>query len=267
MYISATLCIGACTALASCSHSRPHSFLQRRRARPARKCRMWELIHWGWVMHICISNLTIIGSDYGLSPSRHQAIIWTSAGILTGPLGTNFSEILIEIYICLFKKMHLKTSSANRRPCCLVLNMLMAKDMDKWSHPYKTIAYTCNPSPIHYLNVKRGRLLRHRWVVIAGVTIVVPYHVVEFLMMTPSNGNIFRVTGPLRVDSTGQRWISLTKASDTELWFFLWSTPKQTVQQAIETLVIWDAISLIMTSLYSHLKIGSPILERVAVFT
>ena len=37
-YIYATLCIGACTALASCTHSRPHSFLQRRRARPAREC-------------------------------------------------------------------------------------------------------------------------------------------------------------------------------------------------------------------------------------
>ena len=32
--------IGACTALASCTHSRPHSFLQRRRARPARECRI-----------------------------------------------------------------------------------------------------------------------------------------------------------------------------------------------------------------------------------
>ena len=43
MYIYATLCIGTCTALASCTHSRPHSFLQRRRARPAHECRMWEL--------------------------------------------------------------------------------------------------------------------------------------------------------------------------------------------------------------------------------
>ena len=43
MYIYATLCIGAYTALVSCTHSRPHTFLQRRRARPARECRMWEL--------------------------------------------------------------------------------------------------------------------------------------------------------------------------------------------------------------------------------
>ena len=44
--------------------------------------------------HICVSKLTIIGSDNGLLPGRRQAIIWTNAGILLiGPLGTNFSEI------------------------------------------------------------------------------------------------------------------------------------------------------------------------------
>ena len=40
------------------------------------------LIHWGRVAHICISKLTITGSDNGSSPGQHQAIIWTSAGIL-----------------------------------------------------------------------------------------------------------------------------------------------------------------------------------------
>ena len=49
-------------------------------------------------MHICVNKLTIIGSDNGLSPGRRQAIIWTNDGILLiGPLGPNFSEILIEI--------------------------------------------------------------------------------------------------------------------------------------------------------------------------
>ena len=49
--------------------------------------------------HICVSKLTNIGSDNGLSPGRRQAIIWTSAGmLLIGPLETNFSEILIEIH-------------------------------------------------------------------------------------------------------------------------------------------------------------------------
>ena len=54
------------------------------------------LSHWGRVTHICVGKLTIIGSDNGLTPGRRQAIIWTNAGILLiGPLGTNFSEILI----------------------------------------------------------------------------------------------------------------------------------------------------------------------------
>ena len=33
------------------------------------------LTHWGRVTHICVGNLTIIGSDNGLSPGRRQAII------------------------------------------------------------------------------------------------------------------------------------------------------------------------------------------------
>ena len=42
-------------------------------------------------------------------------------------------------------------------------------------------------------------------------------------MMTSSNGNIFRVTGPLCGEFTVHRWIPLTKASDAELWCLLWS--------------------------------------------
>ena len=82
--------------------------------------------HWGRVTHICINNLTIIGSDNGLSPSRRQAIISTNAGILLiGPLGTNFSDILIEIPTFSFNKMHLRMLSAKWRPFCLGLNVLM----------------------------------------------------------------------------------------------------------------------------------------------
>ena len=68
-------------------------------------------------------------------------------------------------------------------------------------------------------------------------------------MMTSSNGNIFRVTGPLCREFTGLWWIPRTRASDTELWCILWSVPEPTVEQTMETPVIWDAILLIMTSL------------------
>ena len=80
------------------------------------------LTHWGRVTHICVSKLTTIGSDNGLSPDRRQAITWTNAGILLiGPLRTNISEILIEILAFSFKKMRM--SSAKWRPFCLGLNV------------------------------------------------------------------------------------------------------------------------------------------------
>ena len=83
------------------------------------------LTHWGRVTHICVSKLTIIGSDNGLSPERRQATIWTNAGIvLIGPLGTNFSEILIDIQSFSFKKMHLKMSPGKWRPFGLGFNVL-----------------------------------------------------------------------------------------------------------------------------------------------
>ena len=76
-----------------------------------------ELTNWGRVTHLCVGNLTIIGSDNGLSPGRRQAIIWTNAGILLiGPLETTFSEILIGIQTFSFKKILLKMSSGKWRP-------------------------------------------------------------------------------------------------------------------------------------------------------
>ena len=83
------------------------------------------LTHWGRVTHICVGNITIVDSDNGLSPERRQAIIWTNAGILLiGPLGTNFSEILIESQTFSLKKMRLKMSSASGCSFRLGLNVL-----------------------------------------------------------------------------------------------------------------------------------------------
>ena len=44
--------------------------------------------------------------------------------LLIYPLGTNFSELLIEIHALSFEKMHVKMSSAKRRPFCLGLNVV-----------------------------------------------------------------------------------------------------------------------------------------------
>ena len=84
-----------------------------------------RLTHWCRVMHICVSKLTIIGSDNGLSPGRRQTIIWTNAGILLiRTLGTIFSEIFSGIRAFSFKKMDLKMASAKWRRFCLGLNVV-----------------------------------------------------------------------------------------------------------------------------------------------
>ena len=83
------------------------------------------LTHWGRVTHICVSKLTIIGSDNGLPPGGRQAIIWTNDGILLiRTFRTHFSEIVSEIHTFSFKKMHFKMSSGKWRPSCLGLNVL-----------------------------------------------------------------------------------------------------------------------------------------------
>ena len=65
-------------------------------------------------------------------------------------------------------------------------------------------------------------------------------------MMTSSDWNIFRVTGPLWGESTGDQWIPLTKASDAELLCFLWSAPEHMGEQTIKRPVIWNAFAVNM---------------------
>ena len=112
--------------------------------------------------HICVGKLTIIGSDNGLSPGRRQAIIWTNAVIsLIGPLGTNFSEILIEILRFSFKKMCFKVPSATWRPFCLGLNVLTFACLDAIT---RTIATWSHLHPTHiFISVDYDFLSRFRF--------------------------------------------------------------------------------------------------------
>ena len=136
--------------------------------------RALQLTHWGRVTHICVRKLTIIATDNGLSPGRRQAIIWTNAGILLiGPLGTNFSEILIEILSFSLNKIHLKMSSGKWRPFCLSLNVL-TRAYSLWSiiahHWTKRNWVCCNESAegcvstiiISWLDVPHGMMNRDK---------------------------------------------------------------------------------------------------------
>ena len=81
-----------------------------------------------------------IGSGNGLAPVGRQAITWNNAALLLiGPLGTNFSEILIIIRNVSFTKMHLKTSSAKWRPLrpegddFICQHMCVSRELTHWS--------------------------------------------------------------------------------------------------------------------------------------
>ena len=131
------------------------------------------LTHWGRVTHICVVKLTIIGWDNGLSPGRRQAIIWTNAGILLiGPLGTNFTEILIGIQTFSFKKMHLKMSSAKWRPFSPGLNVLNNNWLDGTVHLHVHL---------HIKNLKSSDMIPQTWCITTIANPLIPLWV-KFLM-------------------------------------------------------------------------------------
>ena len=107
--------------------------------------------------YICVSKLTIIGSDNGLSPGRHQAITWANCGILLiKPLETNLGEILIEIHIFSFKsfkKTHLNLSYAIWPTLCLCLNVLMLLSPFPWCRPEKSVNWIDWMNPIRTENM------------------------------------------------------------------------------------------------------------------
>ena len=86
--------------------------------------------------------------------------------------------------------------------------------------PEPTMA-SCQVEPREYItgrNHFKGPVMRKKKIPCDKVIMVIT--------MTSSNGNIFRVTGHLCGEFTGPRWIPHTKASDAELWCFLWSAPE-----------------------------------------
>ena len=110
--------------------------------------------------YICVGNLTIIGSDNGLSPGRRQAITWTNVGILLiGHLGTNFSGMLIEIHSFSFKKIHLKMSSGKWRPFCLGLNVSNQHYSRKKGWHYGRETHICVSIYVSVVSWERGLIL------------------------------------------------------------------------------------------------------------
>ena len=84
---------------------------------------------------------------------------------------------------------------------------------DMWRH-----LINCCPSPEALVRLVHTKPL-------GALFCLVYSRVLRCFIMTSSKGNIFRVSTPLCGEFTDRRWIPLTKASDAELWCFLWSAP------------------------------------------
>ena len=117
---------------------------------------------------------------------------------------------------------------------------------------YKYVIYICYIYMIHFGRIynvatdlrlysthrlrRHMRQLRYMWhIIVTGISVhelflCFPGFFCWHSLMTSSNENIFRVTGPLYGEFSGHRWIPLTKACDAELWCFLWSMLEQTVE-------------------------------------
>ena len=115
------------------------------------------LTHWGRGTHICFNKLTIIGSDNGLSPGWRQAIIWTNVGkLFIRTLGTNCSEIVIEMQTFSLKKLRLKMSSVKRQPFCLGLNVLRV-------FPRHSLSYEFHHGGLYLDNIFVRGMVHSNW--------------------------------------------------------------------------------------------------------
>ena len=135
------------------------------------------------------------------------------------------------------------TMTSNIPPCCHFYSMFSSTSVFSWLH-YRQLHSTTR-SFLPFQAPKRmgisetGIFCRYYTELVTEVIIFDRYDGINVLvdclfeqcswgmpttsMMTSSNGNIYRVTGHLCGEFTGHRRTPCTKASDAELWSFLWS--------------------------------------------
>ena len=209
--------------------------------------------------HICVSKPTIVGSDNGLSPGRRLDIIWFNAGImLIRPLGTNFSEILIEIHNATFslKKMHLQISSGNGGhfvSASVCWQIIYHEPLGISASPI-TIIDSLTPNVLLFLHEWYRGTYDHEC--------ICRLHDIEALsvMMTSSNGNIFRVTGPLCGEFTGpgefptQRPVTQNKRLSKQTWGWWFETLSWSLWRHCNVLLTLYAWNPPVNDRFSHTK-------------
>ena len=87
---------------------------------------------------------------------------------------------------------------------------------------------------------------------VRGSAYTIPHHEMccpRCNVITSTNGKNCRVTGPLWGESTGHRWIPLTKASDAKLWYFFDVRMNKRLSKQNREAGDLNALTLIVTSL------------------
>ena len=133
--------------------------------------------------------------------SDTSVVYWYSEG--NTKIWLWWSHKHITIYTCMYSYMHM-----------IYIYILLFEPEKKYMPNIIWCLYHTDPSISIYLII---RYFSSSWYSSTDFPLHWP-----LVMMTSSNGNIFRVTDHLCGEFTDHRWISRTKASDAELWCFLW---------------------------------------------
>ena len=164
-----------------------------------------RLIHWGWVTRMCVSKLDNHLFTWGfvtcLALSTWNIVKWTLEDKLPWHYNMKSNKFIaenaFENVVC---KMDATLSLSQCFKAQVWIQVLL------WSQSIQTAK-------------NRGETLPWTELTYSNHSKRLPF---SAPMTTSSNGNIFRVTGHLCGEFTGPRWIPRTKASDAELWCFLW---------------------------------------------
>ena len=192
--------------------------------------------------HICVCELTIIGSDNGLSSGRRQAIIRTNAGILLiGPLRTNTNETSIKIHTFSFNKIYLKLSSVKWRPFCPSLNVLIVfwakPSTHSWGYHINAFAITVGidfwyKSHLLFMNVTH--LMYIRLLTKTGVASTVCILCFGYMWFSA-------------LIQRENEWQKVVSKTHIHIWLMQWARPNGNVE--FERKLRWNCSLLILSSL------------------
>ena len=193
---------------------------------------------------LCVLYVCLCSFGYKLLPSRPISMDWT---LLKHQFDSYsiFPSACLYVCMCIYKHVHMYAISVCSTSCYTNI-ILRIYHSAEWRNQH---AKLCLPelsnqswSSVDFSHPKNMlKNLKRMWIKYSSqynkynqICIDATKRCMVLILHDDViKGNISRVTGPLWGESTGHRWIPLTKASDAELSCFLWSAPEQTLEQTI----------------------------------